>query len=346
MVIRLRFFKEAWDIMSSDVTKAVQEFFINGKLLKELNHTIIALIPKVSSPSRINDYRPISCCNVLFKCISKIIANHIKESLKVLVSLNQSAFVPGRKILDNILLTFHHRMVAWIMECFTTTLFSISINGVLHGYFNGKRGLRQDDPLSPYLFTLIMEVLTLMLSRRVRDSELFTYHRYCLELEIVNLCFADDLFLFAHGDKNSARVIWRYVSPLKKDFSELDMFLKGGEPLILSYYNGPDSDDLVASYLLRKMSSLKAKQPKKPPPKKTRNVGKSKRTQLTTSSSTESPPSDNKDLPSTKLSPRSYHGALKDDPNMSKEQRETRGVFKNLGRALQNFARILKKGCR
>nr|GEU42787.1 RNA-directed DNA polymerase, eukaryota, reverse transcriptase zinc-binding domain protein [Tanacetum cinerariifolium] len=75
----------------------------------------------------------------------------------------------------------------------------------------------------------------------------------------------------------------------------------------------------------RKMSSLKAKQPKRPPPKRTKNVGKSKRTQLTTSSSTESPPSDNEDLPSTKLSPRSYHRAFKDDPNMSKEQRETRG---------------------
>ncbi|GJV99463.1 retrovirus-related pol polyprotein from transposon TNT 1-94 [Tanacetum coccineum] len=107
-----------------------------------------------------------------------------------------------------------------------------------------------------------------------------------------------------------------------------------------------DSKSAIAIHAIWKMSSLKAKQPKKPPPKKTRNVGKSKRTQLTTSSSTESPPSDNKDLPSTKLSPRSYHGALKDDPNMSKEQRETRGVFKNLGRALQNFARILKKGCR
>ncbi|GJZ73239.1 hypothetical protein Tco_0637385 [Tanacetum coccineum] len=250
------FFKEAWDIVSSDVTKAVQEFFINGKLLKELNHTIIALIPKVASPSRINDYRPISCCNVLFKCISKIIANRIKESLKVLVSLNQSAFVLERKISDNILLMqelmhnyhldrgmprcafkvdiqkayytvdwgflkevlmafgFHHRMVAWIMECVTTT-FSISINGVLHGYFKGKRGLQQGDPLSPYLFTLIMEVLTLMLSRRVRDSELFTYHRYCSELEIVNLCFADDLFLFAHGDANSARVIMEVLDEFK-----------------------------------------------------------------------------------------------------------------------------------
>nr|GEW90604.1 hypothetical protein [Tanacetum cinerariifolium] len=99
-------------------------------------------------------------------------------------------------------------------------------------------------------------------------------------------------------------------------------------------------------HIPRKMSSLNAKRPKKPPPKRTRNVGKSKRTQLTTLSSTESPPLDNKNLPSTKLSPRYYHRALKDDPNMSKEQRETRGMVKNLGRTLHNFARMLKKGCR
>nr|GEU29317.1 retrovirus-related Pol polyprotein from transposon TNT 1-94 [Tanacetum cinerariifolium] len=96
----------------------------------------------------------------------------------------------------------------------------------------------------------------------------------------------------------------------------------------------------------RKMSSLKEKQPKKPPPKRSRNVGKSKRPQLTTSSSTESPPSDNGDLPSTKLSLRSYSRALKDDPNMLKKQRETRGMFKNMGRELHNFARMFKKGCR
>nr|GEU76262.1 retrovirus-related Pol polyprotein from transposon TNT 1-94 [Tanacetum cinerariifolium] len=78
----------------------------------------------------------------------------------------------------------------------------------------------------------------------------------------------------------------------------------------------------------KNMSSLKAKQPKRPPPKRTKNVGKSKRTQLTTSSSTKSLPSDNEDFPSTKLLRRSYHRALKDDPNMSKEQRETKGMFK------------------
>nr|GEU70550.1 hypothetical protein [Tanacetum cinerariifolium] len=98
------FFKESWNIIALDVTKAVKEFFTNEVLLKELNHTIIALIPKVNSPMSINDYRLISCCNVLLKCISSIIANRMKDCLQNLVSLNQYAFVLGRCISDNILL--------------------------------------------------------------------------------------------------------------------------------------------------------------------------------------------------------------------------------------------------
>ncbi|GKE33130.1 putative reverse transcriptase domain, reverse transcriptase zinc-binding domain protein, partial [Tanacetum coccineum] len=110
---------------------------------------------------------------------------------------------------------FHHKMIVWIMECVSTTSYSVCVNGGLHGYFKGKRGLRQSDPLSPYLFTLIMEVFTLMLKRRVRESELFTYHRYCSEMEIINLCFADDLFLFAHGDPDSATVIMEALDEFK-----------------------------------------------------------------------------------------------------------------------------------
>ncbi|GKA44067.1 hypothetical protein Tco_0736791 [Tanacetum coccineum] len=101
------------------------------------------------------------------------------------------------------------------------------------------------------------------------------------------------------------------------------------------------------SYILfpRKMLSLKAKQPKKPPPKRTRSVGKSKRAQLTNSSSSDSPPSDNKDVPSTKFSPRFYSRALPNCTNMSQDQRETRGMFNNLARVLHKFAKMLKKGC-
>ena len=60
---------------------------------------------------------------------------------------------------------FHKIMVDWIMVCLNSASFSISVNGESHGFFKAKRGLRQGDPISPYLFTMVMEVLTLMLKR-------------------------------------------------------------------------------------------------------------------------------------------------------------------------------------
>lgn len=82
------FFKKAWDIISLDVILVVREFFSNGKLLKENSHTIISLVPKVTVPTKISDYRPISCCIVVYKCISKIIANLLKGDLGDLASIN------------------------------------------------------------------------------------------------------------------------------------------------------------------------------------------------------------------------------------------------------------------
>ena len=111
---------------------------------------------------------------------------------------------------------FHDRMIRWIMECVTTTSFSICINGNLHGFFRGKRGLRQGDPLSPYLFTLVMEILTRMFKRKVMELDQFSYHRFCDKLELINLCFADDLFLFAYGNVGSARVIQESLDEFKK----------------------------------------------------------------------------------------------------------------------------------
>ncbi|GMH30432.1 hypothetical protein Nepgr_032275 [Nepenthes gracilis] len=98
------FFKEAWDIMGPSVCEAIRDFFNHGLLLKQMNSTIISLIPKVQSPRLVSDYRPISCYNVIYKVISKIIANRLKMRLSYLVDKCQTAFVAGRHISDNILL--------------------------------------------------------------------------------------------------------------------------------------------------------------------------------------------------------------------------------------------------
>ncbi|GJW71500.1 RNA-directed DNA polymerase, eukaryota, reverse transcriptase zinc-binding domain protein [Tanacetum coccineum] len=70
----------------------------------KINATIIALVPKVDVPNKVSEFRPIACCNVIYKSISKILTNRIKIGLQKVVNLNQSDFIPGRHIQDNILI--------------------------------------------------------------------------------------------------------------------------------------------------------------------------------------------------------------------------------------------------
>ena len=91
-------------IVGNDVCAAVKSFFESGRLLKEFNCTAITLVPKSSTPSKLSDYRPISCCNIIYKSISGVLAQRMKGILPDLVSSAQTTFVPGRSIADNILL--------------------------------------------------------------------------------------------------------------------------------------------------------------------------------------------------------------------------------------------------
>ncbi|KAL0293137.1 UNVERIFIED_CONTAM: hypothetical protein Sangu_3244700 [Sesamum angustifolium] len=96
------FYRAAWPIVGQSMFEAVGEFFRTGKLLKQINTTLLALIPKVNMPTYVSDYRPISCCNVLYKAITKIIVKRIQRVLPLLIDYSQNAFVPGRSISDNI----------------------------------------------------------------------------------------------------------------------------------------------------------------------------------------------------------------------------------------------------
>ncbi|KAL0455530.1 UNVERIFIED_CONTAM: putative mitochondrial protein [Sesamum latifolium] len=95
------------------------------------------------------------------------------------------------------LFQFPPQFTAWIEECISTASFSVCLNGTPHGFFAGARGLRPGDPISPYLFVLVMEVLHLILRQLIEQGRGFKYHWRCKELSLFQLCFADDLERFA-----------------------------------------------------------------------------------------------------------------------------------------------------
>ena len=80
---------------------------MSNSLCAAVNSTLIALVPKKSNSMKVSDYRSISLCNVLYKILSKVLANRLKHVLLNIISSNQSAFIPGHMISNNILVAFH-----------------------------------------------------------------------------------------------------------------------------------------------------------------------------------------------------------------------------------------------
>ena len=104
MVCMLSFFQNSWQFVSDSVCKVVLEAFSIGCFLEYLNHTLLVPIPKCQGPKTINHYRPISLCNTTYKIITKIIGQRLRPFLDQLISPLQSAFVPGRRGMDNMII--------------------------------------------------------------------------------------------------------------------------------------------------------------------------------------------------------------------------------------------------
>lgn len=210
------FYQSYWHIVGADVIRDFREFFTSNHLHPQQNETHIRLIPKITGARTVADFRPIALCNTHYKIIAKILTRRLKPMLPFLISNTQSAFVAGRAISDNILIThetlhylctseakkrcsmavktdmskaydriewrfvkevldmigFYDLWISWIMKCIETVSYSFLINGAPQGLVTPSRGLRQGDPLSPYIFILCTEVLSALCARGQADGSL------------------------------------------------------------------------------------------------------------------------------------------------------------------------------
>ena len=98
------FYQDHWDIIRELLCVAIKDFFCSGKLLKEVNHTLITLIPKVANPETTAQFRPINLCNTLYKIVPKILVKRMRPILQRIIHPTHSAFNPDCTIHDNILI--------------------------------------------------------------------------------------------------------------------------------------------------------------------------------------------------------------------------------------------------
>ncbi|KAF5442204.1 hypothetical protein F2P56_034891 [Juglans regia] len=243
------FYQKYWDVVGISVTKAVLTALNSGSFPSTLNHTNIILIPKKKFPEKVDDYRPISLCNVAYKLIAKVVSNRLKFVLPSVIEESQSAFVPGRLITDNVLIAYelvhylNHKTkgkkgymsikldmskaydrVEWgfirtvmtvmgfdrtfiemIMFCVSSVSFSVLINGESKGSIKPTRGLRQRDPLSPYLFLLCTEGLIALLKEAGIRKKISSIQICKGAPHINHLLFADDSVVFCRADVEENR---------------------------------------------------------------------------------------------------------------------------------------------
>lgn len=112
--IPAEFYQAMWDDISSDIFSFVSESVHTAHIEAELNISKVALLPKSEDRSRVQNFRPISLLNTLYKIVAKVYANQMKPLLHHWILPSQTGFVPNMCILDNIFLAFE--AIEWTLE--------------------------------------------------------------------------------------------------------------------------------------------------------------------------------------------------------------------------------------
>ncbi|CAN1159647.1 LINE-1 retrotransposable element ORF2 protein [Linum perenne] len=251
----VHFYKTSWGIIGQDITLAVQNFFDKGDLPHQVNATTLTLIPKVLNADEFKNFRPISCCNVLYKCITKLIATRIGRILPQIISPSQSAFIKGRLISDNILLahelvsSYHKKQVSPrcvvkidLTKAFDSVCWSALLNVMSALGFPCKLVNWISVCLSTARFSvninggscgyfeakkgvrqgdplspiLFVIIMEVLHALLARIGDMLPYHPRCKKLRIRHVCFADDLLIFTNGSVQGISVIYQVLHSFYK----------------------------------------------------------------------------------------------------------------------------------
>ncbi|KAL4298591.1 hypothetical protein AHAS_Ahas17G0016200 [Arachis hypogaea] len=241
------FYKKHWNTIQDSVYTCITHLWEEPASIQEVNQTLITLIPKVNQPEYITQFRPIALCNVVYKCLSKILVERIKPTLASRIAPNQSSFIQGRMIHDNIIIAkemVHEMRKMNEKECYMVVKIDfekaydrkclgefgipqhmldviMAENECKTDGFQPTRGIRQGDPISPYLFVIAMDKLSQLIEEKVNRKIWKPIKAGRNGPLISHLLFADDLLLFAKADTSQMGVIldslrdFRLASELK-----------------------------------------------------------------------------------------------------------------------------------
>ncbi|XP_021971503.1 uncharacterized protein LOC110866667 [Helianthus annuus] len=158
------------------------EFFENGKINVGCGTSFVMLIPKMKDLVELNNYRPINLIDIISKVVSKGLANRLKKVIGSMILESQSTFIKGNYILDGPLLIneitnwgkktkkkmgFLGRWCSWIKGILESARSSVLVNGSPTFEFQCQKALRQGDPISPFLFIMVMEMLSYMIDKAI-----------------------------------------------------------------------------------------------------------------------------------------------------------------------------------
>ncbi|KAA3468586.1 reverse transcriptase [Gossypium australe] len=215
------FFQKYWHIVGKEV---LENFEWRGRV-EATNMTVIVLIPKVQKPTTLVNFRPISLCTSAF-VPGRLISDNVLLAYEILhmfrlkrtrrkgymaVKLDMSKAydrVEWDFLKDVIIkMGFAMNWVELIMKCISTASYAIILNGSRGRTFKPSRGLRQGNPLSPFLFLICSEGLSALM-RSAKQNGLVKGARASRRgPEISHLLFADDCMLFGEATENRARIL-------------------------------------------------------------------------------------------------------------------------------------------